>query len=696
MASTPSLIPYKSGYLYNVRCVNYTIRKDGSYSIHDENNTVKTRNFVLTLDENFTKTSEYELSSDTTILEPRFKSHILGLEDVRLFKDKSDNKYFFATSCEAKDFFCPRIVFGSYNDNGELLFLKHLEIPGSANNTCEKNWLPFVCESNEIRFIYKHNPLTIYEIDRETFKCKLVLRQPVEIFNDCDFRGSSCPVPYKNGWLYTIHQVLYAIPRKYYHRFVWYNSDFTVRKYGPIFYFKEIGIEYGVSLTFINNQTTSGNVNNNTELTSGNKAENIDNRDLIMTYSINDSSQNMVIVDNATLEEHLKFSDYLTEHVLDEDENISQTNNTNNTNNKTKICLAMIVKNESKIIERCLSSCLPLVDYICICDTGSTDNTVEIIEGFCKMNNIPGTVVIQPWKNFGYNRTLSYQTAKQIYPDADYCLLTDADMILKVKDEFNRETLTAGAYSVAQMNGALYYFNTRLLSTRYNWKCVGVTHEYWSPEDSTCITEQLETIYYLDPSDGGAKGDKFERDERLLIQGLKDEPDNERYMFYLAQTYHDVGRYREAVHWYRRRIKMARWFEEVYYSYYRIARCKLYQKKDFSETEAAYLAAWNYCKERMEPLYEIGLHYLEEKDYKRAYEWLQKASQISFPVSHVLFLQKDVYDYYVWRDLARASFEVKEYKTCVTSCVRAMKSHLSEPDKIHLRRLMKTSLEASK
>ena len=44
------------------------------------------------------------------------------------------------------------------------------------------------------------------------------------------------------------------------------------------------------------------------------------------------------------------------------------------------LCLNMIVKNESKIITRLLESVLPIIDTYCICDTGSTDNTIEVIE----------------------------------------------------------------------------------------------------------------------------------------------------------------------------------------------------------------------------------------------------------------------------------------------------------------------------
>ena len=52
--------------------------------------------------------------------------------------------------------------------------------------------------------------------------------------------------------------------------------------------------------------------------------------------------------------------------------------------NNPTVCLNMIVRNESKIITRLLKSVEAIVDTYCICDTGSTDNTVEILENFKK------------------------------------------------------------------------------------------------------------------------------------------------------------------------------------------------------------------------------------------------------------------------------------------------------------------------
>ena len=49
-----------------------------------------------------------------------------------------------------------------------------------------------------------------------------------------------------------------------------------------------------------------------------------------------------------------------------------------------KLCLCMIVKKESRTMERCLNATKSIVDFVSICDTGSTDNTPEIIENWCK------------------------------------------------------------------------------------------------------------------------------------------------------------------------------------------------------------------------------------------------------------------------------------------------------------------------
>lgn len=275
-----------------------------------------------------------------------------------------------------------------------------------------------------------------------------------------------------------------------------------------------------------------------------------------------------------------------------------------------KICLTMIVKNEEKIIERCLNSAKEIIDCISICDTGSTDNTAQIIEQFMQKTGIPGKVHHHAWKNFGENRTLSAQAAQETLKELgfplknSFLLLLDADMLLEVDPAFSKEALNDDSYSLAQKHPLLIYYNTRLIRASLPWKCVGVTHEYWRCQ-LPCRESTLNTLSTEDRYDGGCKSDKFERDVKLLTQGLLDEPENERYMFYLAESYKNLKNYDTAIKWYETRIRKGGWEEEVWYSKYMIGQCYEAMEK-WDQALLAYLEAYQFYPQRAEPLQHIS------------------------------------------------------------------------------------------
>ena len=88
--------------------------------------------------------------------------------------------------------------------------------------------------------------------------------------------------------------------------------------------------------------------------------------------------------------------------------------NKNNEKSKKTICLNMIVKNESHIIEKTLENLCYYIDFDAyyISDTGSTDNTMDLIRAFFKKRNIPGHIEQVEWRDFGFNRTLALQMAR--------------------------------------------------------------------------------------------------------------------------------------------------------------------------------------------------------------------------------------------------------------------------------------------
>ena len=114
-----------------------------------------------------------------------------------------------------------------------------------------------------------------------------------------------------------------------------------------------------------------------------------------------------------------------------------------------KIILNLMIKNESKIIERCLGHALPHVDAVSILDTGSTDNTVALCEAYLTKSGKPFTIAVEPFKNFGYNRTVSFEKTQafctQLEWDAEktYAMAVDADMNIVVSPSFKGYPLTA-------------------------------------------------------------------------------------------------------------------------------------------------------------------------------------------------------------------------------------------------------------
>jgi glycosyltransferase involved in cell wall biosynthesis len=225
------------------------------------------------------------------------------------------------------------------------------------------------------------------------------------------------------------------------------------------------------------------------------------------------------------------------------------------------LCLNMIVKNESKIILRLLESVHTIIDCYCICDTGSTDNTIELINEYFSNKNIPGKIVTEPFKNFAHNRNFALKSCAGM---SDYILLLDADMKLDIRN-FNKSVLSSyDTFTILQGNEHFYYYNKRILKNNQLYNYVGVTHEYIDcPPGSTNYDVKKHELFIIDIGDGGSKSDKFERDIRLLLKGIEDEPNNDRYHFYLANSYKESGQFKEAIEYYEKRIKFGGWVQEV-------------------------------------------------------------------------------------------------------------------------------------
>ena len=272
-----------------------------------------------------------------------------------------------------------------------------------------------------------------------------------------------------------------------------------------------------------------------------------------------------------------------------------------------RLCLNMIVRNEADRIIRALQSAVPHISCAVITDTGSTDGTPDLIKDFFTTVGIPCTLTHCKFKDFSQARNAAFFAAQHSAYEFDYLLLMDADMELKVVDPTWTDTLAgAQSYDMMQVAGALHYQNRRFAKRGMTQGYVGVTHEYLNLETGGSVP--AEKAYFIDYADGSNRADKFKRDIKLLKEGLEKEPKNERYFYYLAQSYRDAGKPEKAIKWYQRRIAAGGWDEEVWSAEYMMAHCY----KDMGDTDKfiqTLISAYNKRPSRAEPLYDLAHWY---------------------------------------------------------------------------------------
>ncbi|MDE3045276.1 MAG: glycosyltransferase [Verrucomicrobiota bacterium] len=326
----------------------------------------------------------------------------------------------------------------------------------------------------------------------------------------------------------------------------------------------------------------------------------------------------------------------------------------------------MIVKNESDVICRCLGSVKDVIDYWVIIDTGSTDGTQKIIKDYLK--DIPGELFERPWKNFSHNRNEALQLAKR---KGDYILFMDADDVLEFEGEAKFLDFTADLCNMWRGTEDFSYIKPQLVRASLPWKWVGVTHEYLGC-DKSYSSELLSYVKYVSKDGGATHKDptkKFLTNVQLLTEGLKEEPDNVSYAFYLAESYRDAGEPGKALEWYQKRIAMGGWDEEIFCSKFQSALMLQRLGLPSNVVVEAFLHAHRYRPSRLEPIYYAADVLIDEGNYSKAYEYLKASSFIAKPSQKDSLFNMDwIEKYGILFQLSICSYYLGHYEESLKAC----------------------------
>ncbi|AYO81006.1 glycosyltransferase [Methylobacterium brachiatum] len=336
-----------------------------------------------------------------------------------------------------------------------------------------------------------------------------------------------------------------------------------------------------------------------------------------------------------------------------------------------KICLSMIVKNEAPVIRRCLDSVKPVIDHWIIVDTGSTDGTQDIIRA--AMADIPGTLVERPWVDFAYNRTEALDLAR---PHGDYTLVIDADDQLIIPEGFAMPNLGAPGYNLQIHDAAMRYERTQLFKNSAPWHYRGVIHEFAECKDIAWT--DLLSIGMKRGQDGARHLNKktYERDSEILESALKMEQDPflaSRYTFYLAQSYRDCQKLREALHYFLKRTELGFWTEEIYMSFLGAALVMEELNYPFEIIMEAFQNAILTNPARIEAYFYASRYCQINKRFIEGFHISNAGLDLKLP-SNGLFLQPWMYSYGLQDKFAIHACNTGQFRASLYACLNVLGS----------------------
>jgi GR25 family glycosyltransferase involved in LPS biosynthesis/tetratricopeptide (TPR) repeat protein len=264
----------------------------------------------------------------------------------------------------------------------------------------------------------------------------------------------------------------------------------------------------------------------------------------------------------------------------------------------------MIVKNEAHVIVKTLNNLCEKIDfsYWVICDTGSTDNTKEVIMDFFKGKNIKGELLEHEWRDFGYNRTLALESA---YNKTDLLFIFDAD------DEIVGDLVLPKVYDhdgyTFNFGNDIFYIRPLLINNRKRWRFIGVLHEYIACSENSTPHKNIEGNYYIVSGRTGNRSqnpNKYFDDANILKKAHYDVLETDyglscRYAFYCAQSYKDSGYIDESIEWYKKCLDLNMWLQEKYVSAFSIGNLYM-NKNDMKNALKYWYKTIEYDPERIE------------------------------------------------------------------------------------------------
>jgi len=313
--------------------------------------------------------------------------------------------------------------------------------------------------------------------------------------------------------------------------------------------------------------------------------------------------------------------------------------------------LVMIVKNSGEILRTCLQQNKPYIDYWTIVDTGSTDNTPDIIRE--ELRDVPGQLHFVEFTTFAETRNKAFELAKK---KCKYMIVLDDSYEIGNPVELRNYLQNSNADAIFinigySSNGTLtdFYYSTRITKSTAGLKYKYRIHEIIDipkKKKSEFIDKKHSFIYDHSVEEHKNRSHaRHKKDIELLLLEHRDLPKEPRMVYYLAVTSKSLGNAEDVVMYCKKLLEMTNIKEYTFYAEMNLVSQEYYKTGDTSKYELSLLDMQKRYMDRAEHSYSLAASLYKNGNLKQLDKIMNNLIKFPMPQLGLTILNFETYQY---------------------------------------------------
>ena len=327
------------------------------------------------------------------------------------------------------------------------------------------------------------------------------------------------------------------------------------------------------------------------------------------------------------------------------------------------INLLIMVKDAGDDFREILKANKQYVDKWTILDTGSSDNTISIIRDV--FSHMEGNLYEEPFINFRDSRNRLFELAGD---ECAFNIMIDDSYVLNGNLREFLDTARgddkADSFSLFIADNEIEYSSNRITKPERKLKYKYKIHEIIEENENLCIPREIAWIQDIgSPYMIERTTNRKQKDIELLEEELRENPDDPRNLYYMAETYYCLKDWQNAFRYYKLRSESNKGFdEETYDSLFKMALIsERHFQTSWEEVEKMYVRCFEADKTGPTPLFMIGYHYLLNGNNRLAYDYFKQV--MSLPKTHKnMNTRPIIFREYAPKFLLSLCFEFEDYE----------------------------------